>query len=79
MTDTRHLHVREDVASALSLAPYERLRSLHAAQLTVDVLQDLGVGLVFGSMATQGALRKSAEVSRVAVSALSRPSRVTLP
>lgn len=33
-----------------------RIHSVHVAQLTVDMLQDLGVGLVFRSMATQRAL-----------------------
>lgn len=32
-------------------------RSVHVAQLAVDVLQDLGVGLVLGGVAAQGALR----------------------
>lgn len=49
-TNSRHLR--------LSSAP-ETISSVHVAQLTVDVLQDLGVGLVLGSVAAQGALRES--------------------
>lgn len=40
------------------------LSSVHVAQLAVDVLQDLGVGLVLGGVAAQGALgwgQRSAE------------------
>lgn len=37
----------------------ERISSVHVAQLTVDVLQDLGVGLVLGSVAAERALRES--------------------
>lgn len=36
----------------------QQIHSVHVAQLTVDMLQDLRVGLVFGRVATQRALRK---------------------
>lgn len=35
------------------------LSSVHVAHLAVDVLQDLGVGLVLGGVAAQGALQES--------------------
>lgn len=38
---------------------WEMINSVHAAHLTVDVLQDLGVGLVLGSVAAERALRES--------------------
>lgn len=37
----------------------ELINSVHVAQLTVDVLQDLGIGLVLGSVAAERALRES--------------------
>lgn len=42
-----------------------QIRSVHDAQLTVDVLQDLRVGLVFGSMTTQRSLTKKIEIFRL--------------
>lgn len=54
-TNSRHLR--------LSSAP-ETISSVHVAQLPVDVLQDLGVGLVLGSVAAQGALRESTSRGR---------------
>lgn len=41
---------------AAACAHARQIHSVHVAQLAVDMLQDLRVGLVFGSMATQRAL-----------------------
>lgn len=41
-----------------------RVHSVYVAQLTVDVLEDLRVGLVFWSVAAQRALRKKTERSQ---------------
>lgn len=55
----------------------ERISSVHVAQLTVDVLQDLGVGLVLGSVAAEGALRESRGQRSPKLSPHPKPSQIS--